>query len=65
LKCGTDDNGNLIEPDVDPITGYVEGLVTGPKDFEVKFTLRSERKREMIHKELRIAEKEVFSQYET
>jgi hypothetical protein len=64
LECGTDENGDVVEPDVDPITGYGEGLVLGPKDFKIKFTPRSQKRRERIRTEFENAEVEIFSQYE-
>jgi hypothetical protein len=64
LECGADENGNIAEPDVDPVTGYEEGLVTVPKDFKVRFTPSSEGRKETILKEFKKAEIEIFSQYE-
>jgi hypothetical protein len=64
LECGTDENGNIVEPDVDPVTGYEEGLVTVPKDLKIRFTPRCEERKETILKELGYAERQIFSQYE-
>jgi cytochrome P450 len=64
LECGTDENGNMVEPNTDPVTGFVAGLVEIPKDFKVKFTPRSKARREVIFREFEKAEVEVFSQYE-
>jgi hypothetical protein len=65
LECGTDENGNVVQPDVDPVTGYVEGLVVLPKDFKVKFTPRNNERKENIFREFENAQMEVFSQYES
>ncbi|KAF2820123.1 cytochrome P450 [Ophiobolus disseminans] len=50
-----------IEPDVDPVTGeevkldteaYEEKLITGPRPFRVRFSVRSEEHRRVVDREL-------------
>lgn len=55
--------GELAPNDCDPITGYANGLTVMPKDFLIRATIRSEKRRETILKEFSEAEKLVFCGY--
>ncbi|KAH8693657.1 putative cytochrome P450 [Talaromyces proteolyticus] len=54
-----------LEPDISPLTGYHEGIVTSAKPFPCKVTLRSEARRETILREFEDVEVEILSKYET
>ncbi|KUI61929.1 O-methylsterigmatocystin oxidoreductase [Cytospora mali] len=57
-------SGDPVPIDTDPGTGYHEGFLSAPKDFQVNVTVRSEAHRETIFREFEAAQKEVFSMYE-
>jgi cytochrome P450 family 619 len=56
--------GERMVPDVDPDTGYIEGLVACPSAFPCKVSVRSERRKETIMREFEEAEREVFAKYD-
>ena len=64
IEPGVDSAGNVIEPDMDPETGYSEGFLICARDFPCKITSRSEARRETIESEFNKAEREIFSRYE-
>ncbi|OKL59931.1 hypothetical protein UA08_04854 [Talaromyces atroroseus] len=57
-------SGERSEPDVDPDTGYIEGLVACPKPFPCTVRLRSEARKETIMREFAEAEVDVFAKYD-
>jgi len=61
---GLDAQGNTIEPDLDPRTGYCEGFLVCANDFPCRIKLRSPARRDTIMKEYEKAQVEVFSQFE-
>ncbi|KAL4748420.1 hypothetical protein BDW72DRAFT_214807 [Aspergillus terricola var. indicus] len=65
IEPGVDESGKLIEPDLDPRTGYSEGFLVCANDFPCRIMPRSERRRETIMKEYQRAQKEVFSRFES
>ncbi|PWY76508.1 cytochrome P450 2D18 [Aspergillus sclerotioniger CBS 115572] len=56
--------GRPIPVDVDPVTGYLEGFLNCPKDFQATVRVRSQRRRKTIFREFDAAEQEVFRHYE-
>lgn len=50
--------------DVSKETGYTEGFLHCPLDFECDVQVRSAKRKETIMREFAVAEKEVFSKYE-
>lgn len=59
-----DENGVSIDPDVDPQTGYKEGLVLSARPFGCRIEVRSEKRRETIKRELEEVGRDVFSKFE-
>ena len=58
-----DNVGNPIPIDTDPATGYSEGILVSPREFECAITPRSEARAETILREFQTAESEVFSKF--
>ena len=65
FKEKKDAQGRIIDIDIDARTGYTEGFLHCPKDFEADIQPRSETRRDTIMREFEKAEKEVFAQYES
>ncbi|KEY73628.1 hypothetical protein S7711_09566 [Stachybotrys chartarum IBT 7711] len=63
IEQARDDKGGLIPIDTDPVTGYSEGFLVCPKDFDCSITPRSERRTATILREFVEASKNVFSRY--
>lgn len=61
---GRDGGGRVIEPDLDPVTGYCEGFLVCANDFGAEFRVRGEGRREAILREFGEAEREIFGRYE-
>ncbi|KAL4794340.1 cytochrome P450 [Aspergillus venezuelensis] len=57
--------GSTMPIDCDPATGYSDGFLRCPLPFAVDFKLRSEERGRSIRAELRKAEEDVLSHYET
>ncbi|CRG92366.1 Vitamin D 25-hydroxylase [Talaromyces islandicus] len=57
-------SGQPLVPDTDPDTGYIEGLVTCPKQFPCKVTVRSAERKETIMREFAQAEAGILSKYD-
>ncbi|OBT81397.1 hypothetical protein VE02_09805 [Pseudogymnoascus sp. 03VT05] len=57
---GANEEGKVLQPDTDPVTGYCEGFLVCAKDFKCGIKPRSEARRETILREFG-AEKEVFA----
>ncbi len=53
-----------VKPDCDPVTGYCEGFLVCANDFEAKFEVRSEKRKETILREFGEASHDVFGKYE-
>jgi cytochrome P450 family 619 len=64
IRLGKDEDRKVVEPDVDPYTGYSEGFLVCAHPFKCEIEARSENGRKTIPKEYEIAEKEVFSKYQ-
>jgi hypothetical protein len=60
---GLDEQGNVIEPEVDPRKAYSEGFLVCVKQFPARFKVRSETRRQVIESEWEDA-KSVFAQFE-
>ncbi|KAL4772057.1 cytochrome P450 [Aspergillus nidulans var. acristatus] len=65
IEPGVDESGKMIEPDLDPRTGYSEGFLVCANDFPCRVIPRSEARRETIMKEYQRAQEEVFSRFES
>ncbi|CBF76209.1 cytochrome P450 [Aspergillus nidulans FGSC A4] len=65
IEPGVDESGKVIEPDLDPRTGYSEGFLVCANDFPCRIMPRSEAKRESIMREYQRAQEEVFSRFES
>lgn len=68
ITPGNDDNGNVRrseEVDVDPFRAYSAGFVICAHPFNCEFTVRGEKRGETILKEFQVAERDVFSKYES
>ena len=59
-----DPSGNLIPIDIDPVTGYVDGLSVDPKPFACRVAPRSKAREETILREFAVAKSEVFAKYQ-
>lgn len=55
--------GLTIEPDVDPQTGYQEGLILGARPFACRMSVRSEARRDVIVREFQKVDADVFSKF--
>lgn len=64
IEPGLDENGKLVELNIDLETGYSEGFLVCAKDFGCRIAPRLEARRETIMKEFEQAQREVFSQFE-
>ncbi|KAB8227009.1 cytochrome P450 [Aspergillus alliaceus] len=64
IEAGTDEEGNAVEPDFNPETGYSEGFLVCAKDFKCTIRPRSEVRRGTIMKEFSEAQEQVFAGYE-
>lgn len=62
FAAGTNEEGEVLQPDTDPVTGYCEGFLVCANDFKCDIKPRSEARRETILREFE-AEKEVFARY--
>lgn len=62
IEPAVDDQGNVVEYDFSPATGYSEGFLVCAKDFPCKITPRSEARRVTIMDEFERAQ-EVFSRF--
>ncbi|KAJ5769077.1 hypothetical protein N7520_003636 [Penicillium odoratum] len=60
-----DENGNPVEIDTDPITGYTEGFLVCPKPYRCKVVPRSKAHAETILREFASAESGFLSRYAT
>ncbi|KAM7183943.1 putative cytochrome P450 [Naviculisporaceae sp. PSN 640] len=58
-----DKMGKKVSIDTDPVTGYTEGFLVCPGEFECKVTARSEERAKTIIREFEKADVEVFSKY--
>ncbi|KAE8378183.1 cytochrome P450 [Aspergillus bertholletiae] len=58
-----DGNGNPVEPDTDPVSGYSEGFIISAKPFPCRVSPRSDKRQETIMREYQQAESDVFSTY--
>jgi hypothetical protein len=65
FRAGKDDNGNIVEPDVDPQSGYSEGFLICAKPYALDVQVRSEKRRETILKEYEEAKKDILSAYDS
>ncbi len=65
FRPGKDDNGNIVEPDVDPKSGYSEGFLICAKPYALDVQVRSEKRRETILKEYEEAKKDILSAYDS
>lgn len=63
IEPGFDEDGNRVEPDIDPETGYSEGFLVSAKDFACHITPRSEGRQATIMKEYEQVQEDVFSQF--
>ncbi|KAJ5138483.1 uncharacterized protein N7515_003331 [Penicillium bovifimosum] len=61
---GLDENGNPVEYDYSPETGYSEGFLVCAKDFPCEIKVRSEARRATIMREFEIAQRDVFSRFD-
>jgi cytochrome P450 family 619 len=59
-----DGNGQVIEPDTNYATGWVEGMVTLRDDVPCKLVPRSQERVETILREFEEIERDVFAKYE-
>lgn len=59
-----DEEGKLWEVDVDPKSGYKEGIVLSPLAFQAEVRVRGEGRRATIMKEMESAEKDIFAKYD-
>ena len=64
FRPGKDEEGKVVEPDVDNETGYSEGFLVCAKPFLCDITVRGEKRRETILAEFETAETDVFSRYQ-
>lgn len=48
---GKDADGNTVQPDTDPVTGYCEGFLVCVNDFKANFKVRGEDRKETIMRE--------------
>jgi hypothetical protein len=60
---GLDEQGNVVEPDVDPTRAYSEGFLVCVKQFPARFKVRSETRRQAIESEWETA-KSIFAKFE-
>lgn len=58
------ENGNTVEPNINPETGYSEGFLVCAKGFGCRIAPRSEARRVTIMREYEQAQREVFSLFE-
>ncbi|KAJ5669213.1 hypothetical protein N7462_010283 [Penicillium macrosclerotiorum] len=66
ISAGVDEKTGLpIIPDVNPQTGYKEGLVLTARPFSCDISVRSEARRATILQEFEKAERDIFSQFES
>lgn len=63
IEPAVDEQGQVIESDLSPETGYSEGFLVCAKDFPCKIAVRSEARRDTIMKEFEKAQ-EIFSKYD-
>jgi hypothetical protein len=59
-----DRSGNIIEPDTNYATGWVEGMVTSRDEVPCKVVPRSKERVETIMREFAQVERDVFANYE-
>jgi hypothetical protein len=64
ISPGRDENGAIIEPDVDPKRAYSEGFLVCAHPFPCEFKVRSKAREETIMREFKEVEEKVFSNYE-
>lgn len=62
---GVDEEESEIEPDIDPSSGYKEGLALSVLPFSCRAMVRSEVRRGTIEKEFQQATRDVFSGFES
>jgi hypothetical protein len=62
---GVDENGEVVEPDFDPQTGYSEGFLVCAKDFPCRIRPRSEARRETVMREFESVQEKVFARFES
>ena len=61
---GVDTNGNKLEVDTNPQTGYSEGFLVCAKNFPCKMEVRSDARRKTIEREYQDAQR-IFERFET
>ncbi|KAK5126661.1 hypothetical protein LTR85_009595 [Meristemomyces frigidus] len=61
---GKDGNGNAMQPDLDPRTGYCEGFLVCANDFGAGFHVRGDERKQTILREFEEAERDVFGKFE-
>ena len=64
IQPGIDENGNEREIDIDLETGFQEGIIVEPYPFQCDIRPRSEKRKQVIYKELALAEANVFNKYD-
>ena len=60
-----DAQGEEMEVDVDPRTGYSEGFLVCAKDFPCEIGVRGEKRKATIEKEFEEARRDVFSKFDS
>ena len=61
---GKDDKGNIVKPDLDPVTGYSEGFLVCANDFNAEFRIRGSVRKDVVMREFGEVEKDVFGKFE-
>jgi cytochrome P450 family 619 len=64
ITPGMDRDGSVVQPDMDPVTGYSEGFLTCANEFKAGFKVRGEERKATILEEFEQANNEVFGKYE-
>ncbi|KAE8154438.1 cytochrome P450 [Aspergillus avenaceus] len=64
IKPSLKEDGQPVEYDFSPATGYSEGFLVCAKDFPCEIKVRSEARRATIMKEFEMAERDVFSRFD-
>jgi hypothetical protein len=66
LEKATDvKTGKPIEVDTSIVTGYREGLTASANEFQIKITVRGEKRRLAIEEAYKEAQETVFKEYES
>ncbi|KAL2862702.1 cytochrome P450 [Aspergillus lucknowensis] len=64
IEAGSDEEGNRVEPDSSPGTGYSEGFLVCAKDFKCTIRPRSDARRETIMREFSEEQEQIFAGFE-